>query len=225
MSKQQLVKPPKNKNKAQSLVELTLVLGILLTLLVGMVEFGNLLNQYINLVDGAREGARFGATDDPFEVHLDSSNNIVENYEPFFTKIYQTVQGAILPLVLTKENGDDVVVTFFSVTGDKTLGLQHMEPFVSDPANAPSGCASYFCNHTSKFGNNNYAQVETMVSTLAPSTGVLLVEVFYNYHSITGLFSFLKWQDDQGKLTNTILVHTYAVMPLSAAEPTPTTPP
>ena len=57
----QILQGSRQKNKGQSLVELTLVLVILLSLLTGMVEFGNLLNQYITVTDAAREGARFAS--------------------------------------------------------------------------------------------------------------------------------------------------------------------
>ncbi len=56
----------RTKNKGQSFVELALLMSTLLLLVTGLIEFGNMLNQYINLVDGAREGARFGSNSDPF---------------------------------------------------------------------------------------------------------------------------------------------------------------
>ena len=187
-----------------------------------MVEFGNLLNQYINIVDGAREGARFGSNDNPFEVLNGHSN-----YEDFFGKIYVVVQGeydvngvqlskgAIDPIVLTKANGDDIVVTFFSVATDPATGT------VSNPVAFVSGAGSRYNNQTTKF---TAGQIKQLVNGNAPNTGILLVEVFYNYHQILKLGSFLR--DSKGKgIMDPILVHAYSIMPLSAAEPTPTTPP
>ena len=239
MRKQQLAKPSKRKNKAQSLVELSLILLILLTLLTGMVEFGNLLNQYINIVDGAREGARFVSNDDPFTtitIKDEHGNDVtVSNYEYFFGKVYQVVQGryetvggvevqiskgAIDPIVLSKENGDDIVATFFSVTGDSRRGppnlctspgtIQHLERFTPKPPNP----ASRYSNHVSQFTDG---QVSSMLDGCAPNAGVLLVEVFYNYNQILQMYSLVGVPDP-------IQVHAYSMMPLSAGEPTPTPP-
>jgi hypothetical protein len=247
------------KRKGQSLVELTMVLSLLLTLMVGMVEFGNLLNQYINLVDGAREGARFASNDDPFstvEVKNPTSGlmETKSNYPYFFSKIYQVVEGvytkdpitgvetqetkgAISPIVLSKENGDDIVVSFFTVTGDssRSTGSCTSPGAIQDPADsslfrytpdtppsgAPASARSRYSNKDTAFTD---AQVKSLLDGCAPNAGVLLVEVFYNYHQILKLGSFLKDADGNGIL-DPIPVHTYSIMPLSSAEPTPTTPP
>jgi hypothetical protein len=232
MRKQQLANPLKHKNKGQSLIELTLILLVLLILLTGMVEFGNLLNQYINLVDGAREGARFGAIDDPFAIE-----GGVSNYEPFFDKIYKTVQGtydaatnptgtrgAINPIILNPVCGakeasftppkcDDIVVTFFSVVSNGTVDDKTLTPFVSG-----LGGGSRYGHQQSWFKSNSYKQIKDTLDGTAPSAGVLLVEVMYNYHQILQLYSILGIPDP-------ILVHAYSIMPLSSAEPTATLPP
>jgi hypothetical protein len=238
MKKQQLLANPlKHKNKGQSLVELTLILMILLTLLVGMVEFGNLLNQYINIVDGAREGARFSGGDDPFVVTVDpETGELKDNYEPFFIKAYHTVRGffnetggskgAIDPLVLTKDNGDDILVTFFSVESLKATSDVKLTVFIcctKTETVAAKPKYGEFQNQESRFSADDFEQIKTMLNGDAPSAGVLLVEVFYNYHQLLRLGSFL--QDENGNgILDPIMVHAYSVMPLSAAEPTATTP-
>jgi hypothetical protein len=55
----------RKKSRGQSLVELALFLPILLIILSGLIEFGFGLNQYINVVEATREGARFGVDGDP----------------------------------------------------------------------------------------------------------------------------------------------------------------
>jgi len=197
----------KKDQKSQSLVELTFVFTILMTLLAGMVEFGNLLNQYINLIDGAREGARYVSNDDPFETG---------NYETFFGKVYETVQGryesgvqlskgAINPIILTKANHDDIVVTFFSVTTNPATGAKSLVRF-------ESAAGTRYNEKTSKFSND---EILALVDGTAPSTGLLLVEIFYDYNQILKLFSFTGIADP-------LPVYAYAIMPLSSAEPTPT---
>lgn len=47
--------------KAQALVEFTLIMPIIIVLILGMIEFGWLLNAKITLNSAAREGARVGA--------------------------------------------------------------------------------------------------------------------------------------------------------------------
>lgn len=55
-------KTQKNRSESgQSLVELTLGLTVLLTLLVGTVEIGIAMFQYVQLRDAAQEGAIYGA--------------------------------------------------------------------------------------------------------------------------------------------------------------------
>ena len=59
----------KNKNeKGQSFVELSLVVVFLMILVAGIVEFGFMLNNYLNMVDASREAVRRSATYDPFIV-------------------------------------------------------------------------------------------------------------------------------------------------------------
>lgn len=49
------------QEKAQAMVEFALVLPLLLLLLMGIVEFGRIINSHMIIANLAREGARFGA--------------------------------------------------------------------------------------------------------------------------------------------------------------------
>ena len=49
----------RRKPSGQSFVELLLVTVFLMLLLAGVVEFGFLLNNYLHVLDGAREAARY----------------------------------------------------------------------------------------------------------------------------------------------------------------------
>jgi hypothetical protein len=236
MSKQQLVKPPKNKSVGQSLIELSLILLVLLILLTGMIEFGNLLNQYINIIDGAREGARFGSNDDPFESHLDVDGvTVIANYEYFFSKVYlvvegqfkivggvevQQTKGAIDPLVLRKANHDDIVVSFFSLychrdasgaleTDGSGNYVKDVKRFMSN-LNPPHH--TRYNEQDSRFSDS---QIAAMMDCNAPNSGTLLVEVFYHYFQILKMYGFFGFPDP-------MLLHAYSIMPLSSAEPTPT---
>jgi hypothetical protein len=51
----------RHRERGQALIEFALTAPILLTLLLGLIEIGNGLNSYIQIVSVARDGARYGA--------------------------------------------------------------------------------------------------------------------------------------------------------------------
>lgn len=53
------------------------------------------------------------------------------------------------------------------------------------------------------------------LSSSAPNTGLVVVEIFYAYKQLLALPLFTAFIPDP------IQVHAYSIMPLSAAEPTP----
>jgi len=178
------------KRAGQGFVELLLVIPVLTILLAGAVEFGYLLNQYVDLVDGAREGARFGSDIDPFK-----SDGSIDT--EFYSAIVQISETALAPINLDPVAGDDIVISFFSVEN----GVATRYP--SEP-----GWSSYG-NQVSKFSSE---EIEAHLISDAPNSGILLVEVFYNYNQILKMFSL-------GGVPDPIPVYVYSIMPLSAAEP------
>ncbi|HEB65641.1 MAG TPA: hypothetical protein ENJ02_08880 [Chloroflexi bacterium] len=68
-------------------------------------------------------------------------------------------------------------------------------------------------NQSSKFSTS---AVQNRLSGTAPSTGVLLLELFYNYDQKLKLPWITAFLDDP------VTLHVYAFMPLVSAEPTPT---
>lgn len=207
MKKLKLLFIRKQRNKGQSFMEMTVILAVLLLLFMGMIEFGNLLNQYVNLVDGAREGARFGSNNDPFFDPVTKTDNYSVVQDSFYDDIDTIVEGlgtheqggAIAPILLDVGH-DDVVISIISIRtqGDYVL----------------VGTRSIHHNHTSEL-LSNMGFVTGSFNTDAPNTGILIVEIFYDYHQILGLPIFTNFVPDP------IHLHAYAIMPLSAAEPTP----
>jgi TadE-like protein len=197
----------KKKEKGQSFIELTIVLVVLLMILSGMTEFGLLLNQYITLVDAARSGARLGSNGDPFlrtydAITCPSAPTTFCIDSTFFTNISDNVVGALEPLTLDPSK-DDIIISFFSVRGSGPYVLRF-----------PNGTFySKYGNHVSAFSDSD---IVAKLTAGTPSTGILLVEVFYSYNQI------LKSPFFTPIIPDPIPVHTYAIMPLSAAEPTPT---
>lgn len=200
----------KQHNKGQAFMEMAILIIFLLIMVLGMVEFGNLLNQYISLVDGAREGARFGSNNDPFYDEIAKKDIYGAPQESFFTKIDTIVEGtgkpddagAIAPIILNyKKYPDDVVISFISVrTGGSYITYgpwsSHKKQLTSKILDDPDF-------------------ISGSLDSAAPNTGILIVEIFYNYEQIMNSPIFTMF------VPNPIPVHAYAVMPLSGAEPTP----
>jgi hypothetical protein len=77
--KKLLYKKLQNAQSGQSLVEFAISLTVILYLLVGAIEFGIALFQYVQLRDAAQEGALYGAlhpTDDPgISAHVQAASS------------------------------------------------------------------------------------------------------------------------------------------------------
>ncbi|NCP88059.1 MAG: hypothetical protein CO094_13255 [Anaerolineae bacterium CG_4_9_14_3_um_filter_57_17] len=196
------IHPYKKHSRGQSFVELTLVLGLLLMLLAAVVEFGMLINQYISLVEGSREAARFGSVGDPF----DPTGSGITNAD-FYGKVSDyivgtnTTLGVIEPVHLKPELNDDVVISVFGARGNSLVRFP------------TSAGWSKFSTQTSKFTN---AEISARMDATAPNTGILLVEIFYHYEQILKLPFLTQFVGDP------ISVYTYSIMPLPLAEPTST---
>ncbi len=213
-----MIRDIKKSNKGQSFVELALVISFILLLLAGVVEFGNLLNQYINIIDGAREGARFGSNNDPF-IRVNDSNcssaptTFCDNLT-FYQSIDTIVEGdptatpptkgAIAPIVLDPTR-DDVVVSVFSVTTNPT----NIKRF----PNNGKGYWSAYGNHASEV---TASDISSQLNSNISSSGIVVVEVFYDYWQILDLPFFT------AVVPNPVTLHATVMMPLTAAEATPT---
>jgi hypothetical protein len=186
--------------KGQSFLELALVVVFLMIFVAGVIEFGFLLNNYLNLVDASREAVRYSSDFDPFLPGCDDHSDPSCRDPNFFTQTYQLTQDVLAPVVLDATKGDDVVISFFSVGS----GI-----YIRYPDDQGWSANS---NQVSKLTN---AEVQSRLDSSAPPTGVLLVEIFYHYPQILKLPVFTVFVRDP------IPVYVYSIMPLSAAEPPP----
>jgi len=182
---------------------------LLLTMLAGVVEFGNMLNLYINVIDGAREGARAASNASPFLSGTDTTDpafytntdTIIEGtFNPDGT---QDQRSAIDPVRLDPSI-DNVVISVFAV--DTSGALKRF------PQDKPNGWIVYPNTVVSSFTDAQLQALMASTANRAPSTGMVVVEIFYHYHTILQM----------PFLPPVIPLHTYAVMPLTAAEATPT---
>jgi hypothetical protein len=208
----------RRRTRGQSLVEFTILLPVLLIMISGLIELGFLLNYYLDVIDAAREAARWGASDDPF---TDLSGAYVGDLptNPFYTRVAGVAQQSIDMgsggQISLDPAVDDIVVSVFSVNGGTV-------EFRYPAANGDFGWCSY-CNHTSMFRDFAVApplkNINDLLDPAAPNAGVVVVEIWYSYHMILGLPWITAF------MPNPVPLYAYSVMPNAVAEPTPTAPP
>jgi hypothetical protein len=218
-------KTTRDHKNGQSFVELSLILLILALMLSGVVEFGYLLNSYLKVQDGTREGARYSNMGLAFEYiqDINTGNYSYVSRQDFYINTAIQTMRVMSPIVLNGNRGDDIVISVFSVAGSSVVrwpeglltgwSLCHN---YSDPAfiNDLSSINWNSCErHNSNFTSD---RIRSIMNAGAPASGVLLVEVFYNYPQILKLPVFVEVIPDP------IPVYAYSVMPLSSAEPTST---
>ena len=192
--------PTRKKSRGQSIVEFMVLLPLLVMMLSGLIEFGFMLNYYLDLIDGAREIARYGANLDPLEPDdfiMDCVNTT------YFYRILPCMADQILSeQVVLNPTTDDLVLSAVAAAGGA----------VTQRFPDADGW-SYKGNHVSKFTT---AQITGMLNGSAPATGMVMVEIFYDYHMVLGLPWITMFVPD------TITLHAYSIMPNSYVEPTPT---
>lgn len=192
--------------RGQSLVEFTIMLPILLIMISGLIEFGFMLNYYLDLIDAAREATRWAAGDDP--VHDAAGNWIDPN-----TTFYLNVQQVALDSINTGSGGqisldpatDDIVISAFSVSGG---AVSARFPGASGNNGLP-----LYNNRTSQFTS---AEVSALLDPSAPNTGIVLVEMWYDYNQILALPWITAFVPDP------VTLYAYSMMPNANVEPTPT---
>lgn len=207
--------------RGQSLVEFAILLPLLMMMLSGLVELGFAINMYLDLVDTAREVARFSSDDDP--IHL-PDGTFTEYNQMFYLFasgmadhwLDQAGQIALDP------TADDVVISVFQIQNQNVV---NRFPTTFTDTRAVGNCNGasqggemgwrMYCNHTSQLSQ---AEVETRIDrlpTVPPNTGVVLVEIFYNYNMVLGLPWITAFVPDP------IPLHAYTFAPNAASEPGP----
>jgi hypothetical protein len=217
------------KRRGQSLVEFTLVLPVLLVMLSGLVEAGIALNVYLDLIDSAREVARDLSGFDPF-IPDSVDPNVSFYQEAQIVAEYTLGQAGQIQL---DPASDNLIVSVFRVTGS-TITASERYPrnptaFMADDKEI--GCPTggdelgwlLYCNSSeSKFGTTEcgtkpsctvMADLLGDLADVPPDTGIVAVEIYYDYHMTLGL----PWIE--AFLPDPITLHAYSFMPNSAAEP------
>ena len=207
------------KPRGQSFVELMLVTLILALMLSGVVEFGYLLNSYLKVLDGSREGARFASNGGPAFVW-----NIAGYYDrndSFYLYAAEQAINVMKPVVLNGNRGDDILISVFTVSGGSITrwpdgyvngwDVCDNRGFFTTILDTTTWSS---CTHR----NSHFTtlQVLGLMDPGAPGSGIVLVEIYYNYPQILKLPVFAQ------AIPDPIPVYTYSLMPLSSAAPTPT---
>lgn len=226
-----------SKTSGQSMVELALLFPLLLILLSGVIEFGFVLNQYLTVMDAARNAARFASDGLYYEWDniKDNCNTTRHFYRQTACLVNQelTMEYPAIVMVdpdepdpvpndytdpnpannyLDPTRGDDIIISVFSFTQNQGITDRH-------PGGDQSGWSyaidlDYSSDKVSQFTSNDVTDL--MYTSNAPNTGYVLVEVFYNYEHRLGLPWITAF------IENPLPIHSYAFMPLTSAEPTPT---
>jgi hypothetical protein len=224
--------------RGQSFVELMLVLVILMMLLAGVVEFGFLLNNYLHVLDSAREAARYSSSAIAFD--LTTGDTLPEFY--YYTSV--EVANTMPPVKLDPLNGDDIIISVLSVSGSSIVRrpvangwslCANYSDFVDflwahdsnhplDPLQSvPDGLADenwYTCTPSSTHLSDD--EIRSRLISGAPNAGVLLVEVLYNYPQMLKLPVFSNSEFLGVKFSiipDPIPIYAYSIMPISSAEP------
>ena len=213
------------KRSGQSLVEFAVLLPILLLMIAGLIEFGFMLNVYLDLIDSARETARFLANDDPvhaadgsFDPNPFGTPEPKGFYDRGFAMAYNTLHQA--GQVDLDNTTDDVVISVF-VVDDGAVSQRwpaHVGPYGTCSAgNGGDLGFMLYCHHPSDFDSD--AMINSRLANLSnvpPDSAVVLVEIYYDYHMVIGLTWIQPFVPDP------VTLHAYSIMPVPKAEPTPT---
>jgi hypothetical protein len=212
----------RRKSRGQSFVEFAVLLPVLLIMISGLIEFGFALNVYLDLIDTAREVARFLADDDP--VH-DVNGNVwvipmAPNGDPEPKGFYDRGWNVAF-LVLTQAGQvtldptrDDFIVSIFAVDNGSIVN-RFPPPYVDG-----FGCAQggengwrFHCRKTSGLTSADVQSRIALTASIPPDTGVVAVEVYHDYDMVMALPWITMF------VPNPITLHAYSLMPNRAATP------
>jgi hypothetical protein len=206
--------------RGQSFVEMALLFPVLLILISGMIEFGLMLNQFLAIVDAARNAARFSS--DGIFTNRDGNMNCDPGAGTVTSDFYfQTACIALSELrqerptiTVDLAEGDDILVSAYSVSGWGSPSVTGVYPATGGWSYAQAVTGTR--NQSSNF---SAAEVASRLQTGAPNTGLVIVEIYYHYDQALGLPWITAF------IPNPVLLHAYTFMPLVSAEPTSTPPP
>lgn len=190
------------KARGQSFLELAIFLPILIMLITSLAEFGFLLNDYMNVLDGPRELARAIS-------YEDASKYMDDDW--LLSLVATKGVDAIYPVGVDPSKDDYIISVYSSACSGGTCSVNKIYQYslAADLSYTPA---------TTRF---TIAEVQSRINSVAnskPSSGIVVVEFFYAYEQKLAL-PWIQMFGVVGMLPDPIPVYTYSVMPLPAAEP------
>jgi Flp pilus assembly protein TadG len=244
-------------DRGQSLVEITLFIPILILMLVGFVEIGTYVNDYITVTDTTRSAARYVSPQDPKETRCQpfgpkaSPNAISFSSDPCQTEylakaaivkswgaaqVYAACQTSetvnffyVTGCTVVRNLGSDMN-TILSTTSNIDIVVTTVPITAGVPVANGTMTWSLYGNKTSKFlktspptsandFDDSFRAQLTQFSS-APSTGVVIVEVFSEHAQVTKLFTAVnRLSGSDAILPDPIPIHAYSIFPLVALDP------
>ncbi|MBN1264570.1 MAG: pilus assembly protein [Anaerolineales bacterium] len=203
----------------QSFVEFAVLLPVLLILFSGLVETGFALNMYLDLVDTAREVARYTSDDNPFPTDPAAPNP--KYSETFYFDAAELTNYTLnmAQQVELNPESDDLVVSIFQVKNGVVLSDRIPPIFMDDRLgiDVPNGGElgwRLYGNHQTSFSLADVQQRIDSMGDIPPDAGLVLVEIYYEYDMLLGLPWITMFVE------NPILLHSYTFAPIPAAKPT-----
>ncbi len=143
------------RQSGQSVVELALITPILIILLAGLVEIGWFANNYLNLLDVTRAGARRAA------VLQDSKSPL------FWDNKYSDVPNSLLPLLYQRTNGD-ITLQDGTIEDNGTEADRFLERWFATTSTVPGNTHGEACGpeYVDRVFYNEV--ICTMITTLDP---------------------------------------------------------
>ncbi len=193
------------------------MMPIMLLLLSGVIEFGFVLNYYLDIIDAARETARFAANDDP--IRDDATGNPLDPNPGFYDRAQDLAKQSLSaasdgriewpefapePFDCSDIHGD-IVLSAFAVAGG-VVDRRY-------PAGGGETGVSMCGNYSSKITTSD---VNSILSGSSFNTGFILAEIYYEYDQTLGLPWITAF------VPNPITLYAYSIMPNTNLEPTPT---
>ena len=236
----------RGKNKGQSLVELSLVLPLLLFMLIGFVEIGAMIYNYLSLLDVVREAARWAADQDPEVLNGDMSNLPTSACDDGATHYYYDTACVIISSDFNKDIAldpatDDVAISVFTIDNNKVVDRKPSLPDVDGVWSLYSDNWTKNCDGTLRSTTPFFPQTKGpppddwvlfTTPTFGPGTatplagtilpggptdkGMVLVEIYYCHHQLLNLPII------SDLIPDPIPLHVYTIMPAPHAAPTPT---
>jgi hypothetical protein len=233
------------RNRGQSFVELAIVLPLLLFLLIGFVEVGAVIYNYLSMLDVAREAARFASEHDPAVLGLgppvwgpvlglpyDACRDVPVHYYYDTACVIISDPGSdpnryigLNPNFTLNPATDDVTISVFTIV-DNSVAKRWPNGFDTVwslyggnwTRNCDGTLRSVIPFITDLEISNTYNIVGpgTLVPSAPTNKGSVLVEIYYCHEQLLNLPLL------SDLLPNPIPLHAFAFMPAPAAAPTPT---